>query len=302
MAYARPAILTVGDVVSEAYMTQIRDNSIAYETHGHTGSTDGAQLTTFDIFGDASDGNATITGGTTTLASGKNYNNLTIEASGILDTAGFIVRVKGVLTMSAGAVLHNDGSTGSGRTSPGAGGPKGDYPAGGRIGRVGWFGDTIPGGPLTGLDATNEDETETESDGGGGGNFSGGGTGAIGEGPAYGGAGGGGGGAAAVGDNSQGGSGGGGGGPVDIRTAEIAGTGTIRSKGGSGASASSTVGGGAGGGGGGGGGWIRIISLIAIPGTITRTVAGGSGGGGINGGSAGATGAAGRIENIELTL
>lgn len=299
MAWTAPRTWASGEVPTAAqFNAHIRDNFGALDQHSHDGSAgDGAVLPQYDIWGTGADGAKTVSG-TETLTAGKNYTTLTVPSGTTLITDGFICKATVKIDVQTGGILHNDGATGSGRTSPGVGGPKGDYPAGGRSGNVGWFGDTIPGGPFTGLDATNEDETETESDSGGGGNFTGGGTGSIGDGPAYGGAGGGGGGAAAVGDNSQGGSGGGGGGPLDLRTPVLDGDGTIRSNGGAGASGSSTVGGGAGGGGGGGGGWMRTITLGPISTGLTVQVNGGSGGGAVNGGSAGQAGSVGRIEHV----
>lgn len=48
MAYSRPALLAVGDVVSDTHMNGLRSNWIEYETHGHTGSNDGAVIRTLD--------------------------------------------------------------------------------------------------------------------------------------------------------------------------------------------------------------------------------------------------------------
>jgi len=83
--------------------------------------------------GDASDGNVTISAGTTTLTRDIYYNDLTITA-GTLVTNGWCVYVKGTFTWSGGAITCNGaagaagaaGATQGGRTSavgPHMGGP-----------------------------------------------------------------------------------------------------------------------------------------------------------------------------------
>ncbi len=52
------------------------------------------------LFGDGSDGNVTITSGTTTLVRDMFYNNLTISGTGSLNPAGFRVFVLGTLDLS----------------------------------------------------------------------------------------------------------------------------------------------------------------------------------------------------------
>ena len=44
MAYVRPSIVTDGDILDDTYFTVLRNDWIAYETHAHTGGTDGAVL------------------------------------------------------------------------------------------------------------------------------------------------------------------------------------------------------------------------------------------------------------------
>lgn len=69
------------------------------------------------LFGDGSDGDATIAG-TVTLATDMDYNNLTVTAAGILITDGYQVRVNGTLT--------NFGTISSGFAgNAGGGGPGG---------------------------------------------------------------------------------------------------------------------------------------------------------------------------------
>ena len=60
------------------------------------------------LFGDGSDGDATITN-TTTLLKETYYNNLTISGSGVLKPAGFRFFVKGTLTIDAGCSINDDG-------------------------------------------------------------------------------------------------------------------------------------------------------------------------------------------------
>ena len=63
-------------------------------------------------FGDGSDGDATITGGTTTNTREWHYNNLTITGTGILKPRGHRIFVKGVLTINAGGSINDDGVAG----------------------------------------------------------------------------------------------------------------------------------------------------------------------------------------------
>lgn len=83
-------------------------------------------------FGDGSDGDVTITG-TTTLTATKQYRNLTIASGGVLKPDGFIVRVRGTLTLQGTAVIHVDGVAGAagGAATSNVGGAKGDGGNGG---------------------------------------------------------------------------------------------------------------------------------------------------------------------------
>jgi hypothetical protein len=93
------------------------------------------------LFGDGSDGDVTISSGTTTLTRDMFYNNLTVNGTGVLVTAGYEIFVKGTLTVdgSSGAKIHNSGVDGSdGQFSAvsslggagGAGGLSGKYKGG----------------------------------------------------------------------------------------------------------------------------------------------------------------------------
>lgn len=77
-------------------------------------------------FGDGSDGDVTISSGTTVLTGPKYYNNLTISG-GELQTRGWPVYVKGVFTWSGGKISC-DGANGAAGTfsAPGHGGGHGN--------------------------------------------------------------------------------------------------------------------------------------------------------------------------------
>lgn len=81
------------------------------------------------VFGDGSDGDATISSGTTTLSRDMYYRNLTISGTGKLDTAGWRIFVSGVLdltnapadaiteTIAAGNTGAPTGASGTGVTN-----------------------------------------------------------------------------------------------------------------------------------------------------------------------------------------
>ena len=72
------------------------------------------------VFGDGSDGSVTISSGTTTLTRDMFYANLTINGTGILNTAGFKVYIGGTLDISAaaaGSIINNGGAGGAGATA-----------------------------------------------------------------------------------------------------------------------------------------------------------------------------------------
>jgi hypothetical protein len=246
------------------------------------------------IFGDGSDGDVTVTGGTTTLARDMFYNNLTVAASGILETAGYRVFVAG--TFSNAGIVRNSGTGGSGTAQAGnAGAPAGTL-GGGADGGNG--GNTNTVGSNGGTGASN---TQLGGKGGDGGTSSvprAGGTAAASSRPAAtvggsvyyqdfyrgtflrdlsyvkstGGNGGGGGGGGTGGPGSGGG---GGGGIVMIACATISGAGAIRANGGDGNDAGGSS---AACGGGGGGGFVFVIyGTSTWSGTITASAgAGGS--------------------------
>jgi hypothetical protein len=67
-------------------------------------------------YGDGSDLNVVVNT-TITLARDQYYNNLTINSSGIINTAGYRIFVAGVLTMRPGAIIQNNGNSGVGVTA-----------------------------------------------------------------------------------------------------------------------------------------------------------------------------------------
>lgn len=81
-------------------------------------------------YGDGSDGNATISGGTTTLARDMYYENLTIESSGVLNAAGFRVFVRDTLEIEGGGVVRNDGGNGGNAAGASPGSSGASAPAG----------------------------------------------------------------------------------------------------------------------------------------------------------------------------
>lgn len=105
---------TVGTPGTYAYPTSITTDAggrISSITAGSAPAAGGLA-----VFGDGSDGDVTISGGTTTLSREMCYNNLTITGTGILDMNGWPVRVKGTLTIQASGRMHCDGYAASGST------------------------------------------------------------------------------------------------------------------------------------------------------------------------------------------
>jgi hypothetical protein len=70
------------------------------------------------LFGDGSDGDVTVTG-STTLTRDMFYNNLTINSSGSINTAGFRIYVKGTLDITAAAAnsIQRNGTVGNSASS-----------------------------------------------------------------------------------------------------------------------------------------------------------------------------------------
>lgn len=251
-------------------------------------------------FGDASDGNATISG-TTNLERDYFYDTLTIESTGVLDTKGFRVYARS-LVMESGGAIQNAGAAASGKTE-GAGATSGTL-GGGKAGGSGGSGGS---GGTAGTDAN-------PGLGGAGGDASSGGVtgGAVTQpaerpralpqaaqlrdssGTAYaGGAGGAGGDDAGA---SDGGGGGGGGGVIYLaaRTIEAEAGAIIDASGGAGGTGGAT----ADGGGGGGGGVVIAVYQTESGLSAAVDVSGGTAGAATAGGAPGSAGADGEL--IEL--
>jgi hypothetical protein len=74
-----------------------------------------------NYFGDGSDGDVTISSGTTTLSTDMFYNNLTMSGTAILNPNGYKVFVKGKLTTAVGNKIQRNGNNGTAGTFGGAG-------------------------------------------------------------------------------------------------------------------------------------------------------------------------------------
>jgi hypothetical protein len=284
------------------------DTQVLTYSSGGTQWTIGSQQSGWWIFGDGNDGDVTITGGTTTLARDMYYNNLTISASGILETAGYRVFVAG--TFSHAGIVRNNGAAGSGliggaqaaagslgggsnggnansSAAGSAGGAVGAATQLGGVGGAGAAGSAGSGGSVSGASppATTDggttyfrdfyrgtflkDLSNTRSNGGNGGS----------------------GGGSATGGVNFGGGGGGGGGVIMIACASLTGNGSITANGGAGADTTGPTGASSGGGGGGGGG-VLVLIYGSDTSTVTTAAAGGAGGSGRSGtnGNSGGTG------------
>jgi hypothetical protein len=321
--HGTPTIPLASSVVSETAFGQSSavgtSTNVARQDHTH--GTPAAELSAsfFDsLFGDASDGDVTISA-FTTLSREMHYNNLTVTAAGQLKPNGNRIFVRGTLTIAAGGSIDDDG-----------------FSATSQVGRTGFVARNYLGGQGTnagsgwslvainnanGNPAVNNsncslNDTNTTPLGGNGGNSltrlggAGGtapqnatpqkwsgrildGRGSFG---AFNGGAGGGGGAISLSTYTSGtfisGGGGSGAGVVWIAAGTVANSGNISAKGGNGANASLGVGtGSCGGGGGGGGGLVAIITRSTTIGGTVSAAAGtggtGAGIGGTNGGNGG---------------
>lgn len=272
------------------------------------------------FYGDGSDGDVTITAGTTTLTRDMFYENLTVTSTGILATGGYRIFVRDLCTIQTSGLIHRNGGAGLIPANSGVGGVAGAGASG-----SGTLGDGANGGAGA-SNANGANGTGTSSayggSGGAGGNSNdtgNGGTGGVATAPVAalgsgrhlgaafgwtintgtssnlqwsGGAGGAGGGG---GDTGSGGGGGGGGGVLVLAAYRLDNEGAIQANGGVGGPA---FGGpdaaGNGGGGGGGGGALWLITR-GRTGAGTVTASGGIGGAGFLVGAAGANGSAGTV-------
>jgi len=286
-----------------------------------TGGGGSSALTWPGWFGDAADGDFTVT---TTVppffspARERNYNNLTIASGANMAVSGFRVYVNGTL-QNLGTIQDNgnnaDLSSGGGSLAATQylRGASGGGPNGGST--------TANGNPGNSSSNASINNSGLNPNGGAGGNAgvqTGGAGGSAGVAStrwagqliqarqqvgAFGGGAGGGSGAVVTGGGSANGGGGGGGGGVVWLAARVLdnASGTISARGGNGGNGSGAAPGIAGGGGGGGGGLVGIVSTTpsaSMGGTITA--AGGTGGTGFNGGGAGVAGTAGSVNYLIL--
>jgi hypothetical protein len=259
------------------------------------------------FFGDASDGDVTITG-FTTMTREMHYNNLTIASAGRLKPAGFRIFVAGTLTIAAGGSIDDNGNSTANQVGATGFAARGYVGGAGTNGGAGWS--VVSASVANGNNGVDNTNTSLNTSGvapvgGAGGNGTGvalrtGGLGGLAPQPAvsqkwsgrildgrgsfgaFNGGAGGGGGASSVSTYTSGtfisGGGGSGAGAVWIAANTIVNSGNISANGGNGANASVGVGvAGMGGGGGGGGGLVAIITKsTSVGGTVS--VAGGSGG------------------------
>lgn len=274
------------------------------------------------LFGDGSDGNVTISSGTTSLTKDTYYKSLTINGTGSLAVNGYKVFVSEILDITsapAGAITFN-GSAG-GNASVTTGGTAGTAPfvntqGGGGSGQNGPNGGTAGGtagtssSALTGVGGSGTGAGGSGGNGSGGSGLGGGGVGAItlhpsrrryaqlfyqgsGFSQCRGGAAGGSGGSAG-GDGTAGGGGGasgGGGGHAWIAARIInrggsTAAGAIQANGGNGGNGGTPAAGnrgGGGGGGGGNGGWVQLFYQHLIGTTATNALQSKGGNGGTGG-------------------
>lgn len=237
------------------------------------------------LFGDASDGNVTISANTT-ITRDMYYDTLTVDSTFTLDADGFIVFAKTAAVINGN--IANNGANGSGTTG---GAAAGSGTIGG--GSAGGAGDTGANGVAG--SALSDGVGAAGGQGGNGGTGSGaaggsvtaptaakGGTqiiksliravtGRLNDATIFnGGSGGGGGGRG----STTGGAGGGGGGVCLVIAKAVSGSGKIQANGGNGADGAANDGGG----GGGGGGGVVILVCDSVTG-VTLEAAGGNGGG-----------------------
>lgn len=106
---------------TDTQLFKIGDGVTAWNSLAYSGSTGPTQTAPTRNLGDGSDGNITISSGTTTLTRDMYYNNLTLSGTGILVNNGYKIFVKNILDLSsaaAGAIRWNgnNGNNASGTT------------------------------------------------------------------------------------------------------------------------------------------------------------------------------------------
>lgn len=331
-ASTTPYFLTSDSASSTASTT----NSIIVATNATTGVIDTSFINL--TFGDGSDGNVTVSSGTTTLSRDMYYNNLTVSGSGAILTGGYRIFVANTLTVNTtGTGITNPGGNGGAGTSS-TGGTAGSAAAGGTLpaGTAGTAGIWQNGGSgangIAGIAKTFVLNNVSGAAGGGGGSGTTGGAGGAATSAStasirqyVGGMNpfaftssttlqvpniipGSGGGASTNNDNNISGAGGGGGGSggyifIAARSMVLTNANSISAPGGGGGAGEGAGGSGStggGGGGGGGSGGIVIASYLSKTGAGTITAPGGAGGLGGAHAPAGSPGSAGKAGIVVL--
>lgn len=274
------------------------------------------------IYGPGGMGDLTVATGTTfslgTASRDGFYQNVTIQGTGQLKTAGYKLHVAGTLTISASGSVNDDGTSATGSTA-GSGFTSGSSTrgtsGGGGAGVINAVGNGAAGSLSNATAPNNSNVAPTGGVGGAVGVQTGGAAGSssgninaiygnwVGGRAASaafnGGSGGGSGGNATASLTSSGG-GGAGGGVCWVAAKTIVNSGVIGARGGNGGNAATTSAGNAGGGAGGGGGICFVITDTPTSAVGTISTAGGSGGTGVGTGAAGNAGVAGAFMVVGL--
>lgn len=272
------------------------------------------------IYGPASMGDLLVPNATPiSLTKDSYYNNVTIQGTGSLRTAGWKLHVAGTLTISSAGTVHDDGNNAN-NNIPGAALTGGSSCRGltgaGANGVVNTVGGGSSGSTSSAAALNNSNALPAGGAGGTSGAQAGGGAGIAtnaGQGPwgnwdqgrsssgtAWtGGAGGGSGGCSTATTTASGG-GGSGAGVCWIAAKTVVNTGRIGAHGGNGGNATTSSGGNASGGGGGGGGIVILVTDTPVASCGTVSCAGGLGGAPVGTGGASNPGVAGSVVVIGL--
>ena len=121
----------VKGAVEEATDTEVLEGTATGGTGAKLVITPTKLSSYFSGFGDGSDGALSISSGTTTLTSDKQYTSVSVTGTAILETAGYKIYCQGTVTVDAtsGACIRNNGGNG-GNGSGITGGTAGSAPAG----------------------------------------------------------------------------------------------------------------------------------------------------------------------------
>lgn len=118
-------VLAQGEVgwESDTFKYKVGDGLTAWASLAYGGLQGPTQTSVLESYGDGSDGNVTVSSGTTTLTRDMYYNNLTMSGTGIINTAGWMIFVAGILDITAagaGAIQFNGNNGASATTTAGA--------------------------------------------------------------------------------------------------------------------------------------------------------------------------------------